>query len=101
MQKYHNKKVYYKEDRFDSKGELDCYMKLKEDNTISNLRRQVRFNLIPKTDKYRGVDYIADFVYTKDGEEVVADYKGYMTEEFKIKRKLFYYFYHKDIEILR
>lgn len=35
----------------------------------------------------RGVYYIADFVYYRDGEYVVEDTKGVRTKEYIIKRK--------------
>lgn len=62
---------------------------------ISNLRQQVRFNLIPPQRDYAGTlieracDYIADFVYTDDqGNVVVEDTKGFRTRDYIIKRKL-------------
>ena len=39
----------------------------------------------------RGVYYIADFVYYRDGEYVVEDAKGVRTKEYIIKRKLMLY----------
>jgi hypothetical protein len=78
---------------------------------ISNLRRQVVYELIPaqrekstrvyKKGRKKGrpipgkiiekaVTYIADFVYidNSDGKEVVEDAKGVRTKEYIIKRKL-------------
>ena len=70
-------------------------MKLKERaGQIADIRRQVKFELIPKQDGERPVNYIADFVY-KDGsgETVVEDTKGIRTPAYIIKRKLMMYRY--------
>ena len=63
---------------------------------ISDLRRQVKFELIPSQYKdgkcvYRSVSYIADFVYEQNGETVVEDVKGFKTPEYIIKKKLMLY----------
>lgn len=68
---------------------------------ISNLRRQVRFELIPaqyedtpkgKRCAERRVDYVADFVYADEhGKEIVEDTKGFRTPEYVIKRKCMRY----------
>ena len=55
---------------------------------ISNLRKQVKYELIPKRDGERAVSYIADFVYQQDGKEVIEDVKGFKTPVYKIKRRL-------------
>lgn len=62
---------------------------------ISNLREQVRYELIPaQRDSYgkvieRPCAYIADFVYQDlNGNTVVEDTKGVRTEVYRIKRKL-------------
>lgn len=60
---------------------------------ISDLRRQVKYELIPKQDGERPVYYIADFVYVENGKTVVEDVKGVRTKEYKLKRKLMLYFY--------
>jgi hypothetical protein len=68
------------------------------------LQRQVKYVLIPAQyepdiiGKRGGVkhgklierecSYIADFVYTEDGKQVVEDAKGFRTQEYIIKRKL-------------
>lgn len=39
----------------------------------------------------RGVYYIADFVYYRDGEYIVEDTKGVRTKDYIIKRKLMLY----------
>lgn len=72
---------------------------------ISNLREQVRYELIPAQHGTCGNDlngkevrvlieracsYVADFVYTdcQTGKTVVEDTKGVRTKEYIIKRKL-------------
>lgn len=99
--KYHNIKCEYDGHKFDSKKEMQRYIQLINDVNVSDVKRQVKFELIPKTHKFRSVSYIADFVYIRDGEEVIEDVKGVETEVFKIKRKLFYYKYGKDITIYK
>lgn len=112
--KYGNRKVYVDGKVFDSVKEYRRYTELKlleAAGVISDLRGQVRFELIPaqyetirnysKTGKRlkdkqkcveRAVEYIADFVYTDtDGCEIVEDTKGKRTKEYIIKRKLMRY----------
>ncbi len=61
---------------------------------ITNLREQVKYELIPKQDGERACSYIADFVYWHrhegmiPGEEIVEDAKGYRDPVYRIKRKL-------------
>lgn len=61
---------------------------------ISGLRTQVRYVLMEsftyEGKKERGIDYVADFYYRlPDGTPVVEDTKGYRTDVYRIKRKLF------------
>ena len=63
---------------FDSRREADRYLVLKsmeEDGAIEDLRRQVRYELIPAFDvdgkHYRPVYYVADFVYRENDHEVI------------------------------
>ena len=66
-----------------------CELKLLErTGKIQHLQRQVKYALIPKQDGERAVEYIADFVYHKDGKLVVEDVKGKKTKDYIIKRKL-------------
>lgn len=90
---------------FDSKREADRYLVLKgmeEDRLIEDLRRQVRYELVPAFDvdgrHYRPVYYVADFVYVEDGEEVVEDVKGMVTDVYRLKSKLFARRYGKAIK---
>lgn len=94
--KYHAKKTVVDGITFDSRKEADRYLVLKgmeEDGLIEDLRRQVRYELIPAFDvdgsHYRPVYYVADFVYREDGREVVEDVKGMRTDVYRLKNKLF------------
>ncbi len=68
---------------------------LQKAGIISNLREQVRYELIPAQYDNQGklieraCSYVADFVYTeKNGETIVEDTKGMRTDVYRIKRKL-------------
>ena len=94
--KYHAKKTVVDGVTFDSKREANRYLVLKgmeEDGTIKDLRRQVRYELIPAFDvdgkHYRPVFYVADFVYRENGHEVIEDVKGMRTDVYRLKSKLF------------
>lgn len=94
--KYHAEKTIIDGERFDSKREAERWQELRlmeKAGEISNLRRQVKYELIPAFKKpgertERSVSYIADFVYTENGETVVEDSKGFKTKEYRLKRKL-------------
>lgn len=95
--KYRARKVKTPDGTFDSKKEYCryCQLSLLENaGEITNLRRQVSYELIPSQ---KGADgktierpckYVADFVYLKDGVVHVEDVKGMRTTEYVIKRKL-------------
>lgn len=94
--KYHAKKTVVDGITFDSRKEADRYLVLKgmeEDGSIEDLRRQVRYELVPAFNvdgkHYRPVYYVADFVYVEDGKEVVEDVKGVRTDVYRLKSKLF------------
>ena len=104
MSKYHNKKTIVDGIEFDSKGEGERYIELKlmqRAGLIRDLQLQVKFELIPaqrgKTRSERPVNYIADFVYIKDGKKIVEDFKGYRTDVYKIKRRMMKWLYGIDI----
>lgn len=82
---------------FDSQREYQRFVVLKlleRAGKISGLKRQVTFELIPKQDGERACSYVADFVYCDaDGNTVIEDCKGFRTDAYKIKRKLFLYRY--------
>ena len=111
--KFNNKKMSTPDGEFDSKGEWERWLFLKEalkNGQISNLRRQVKYTLIPtqyrteivhlKTkDKEvqrvaeREITYTADFVYEKDGETVVEDFKGFPNDRWPLKKAMMLYFH--------
>lgn len=115
--KYHAKSVVIDGIKFPSgkEGERFLYLReLEKRGEITNLRRQVRFELLPAAYKdvvkhlktkdkvvrrlfLNPVSYVADFVYEKDGQTVVEDTKGYKTKEYIIKKKMMYAL--KGIEI--
>lgn len=92
MSKYRAKKVTVNGITFDSKHEADRWQELQilqNAGLIEQLKRQVKFDLIPTQKGERGVSYFADFTYiTKGGSFVVEDAKGFRTPEYIIKRKL-------------
>nr|UWD63394.1 MAG: Protein of unknown function (DUF1064) [Bacteriophage sp.] len=105
--KYHAKKTTVDGITFDSRREADRYLVLKsmeEDGAIEDLRRQVRYELIPPFDvdgrHYRPVFYVSDFTYVdrETGEEVVEDVKGMRTDTYRLKSKLFARRYGKAIK---
>jgi len=95
--------------KFASKGESRRYEVLKQQQAlgvISELKLQPVYELQPTFRKngktHRSIKYIADFSYMRDGVEVIEDFKGYETEKFKIKRKLFEYKYpDKKLEVIK
>ena len=105
--KYKNRKVTENGITFDSMKEANRWGQLKlmeRAGRISNLRRQVRFCLIPEQRMpdtlgprggrrkgkiiEKGCYYVADFVYEENGRTVVEDAKGVRTDEYILKRKL-------------
>lgn len=96
--KYGNRKITLDGLKFDSQHEAHRWVELQymqRAGLISDLRRQVEYVLIPSQTRdgkviERPVRYVADFVYTQDGEEVVEDAKSpaTRTREYIIKRKL-------------
>lgn len=100
--KYHNKKVTVDGLTFDSLKEASRYEELKllvRAGEIKDLKRQVPIEIVPKTDKFRAVRYIADFTYTltKNGQPVWEDVKGMKTDLYKLKKKLIYWIYGIEI----
>lgn len=109
--KYQAKKCEYEGEIFDSIKERDAWIDLKlleKAGKIRNLRRQVEYELIPaqrEPDRIgkrggiikgktieQAVIYRADFCWEENGQEIVADVKGYKGggaySIFKLKRKL-------------
>lgn len=108
MSKYLNKKMTVDNIKFDSKKEAQYYIFLKslyKAGKIKKLILQPEFELQPKYRKngrtIRAIKYIADFhVVYEDGSEEIIDVKGgFMTKEYKIKKKMFEYKYpHMEIK---
>ena len=97
MSKYNARKTILDGIKFDSKKEARRYKELKlleKAGEIKNLQLQPRFTLqesfIHQGKTERKITYIADFMYEeKNGQIVVEDTKGYRTDVYKLKRKLF------------
>ena len=98
--KYHSKKMTIDNQTFDSMKEFGRWKDLQRllgAGVITDLKRQVKFELVPsQKNEYgkvieRPVTYVADFVYTKNGKQIVEDVKGFKTKEYVIKRKLMLY----------
>jgi hypothetical protein len=115
--KYGNKKVTRNGETYDSIKEANRHAVLKlleRSGKISGLQRQVKFVLIPaqyepdtigpKGGVRRGkllereVFYVADFVYTQDGKQVVEDTKGFRTADYILKRKMMLFFHNIQIK---
>lgn len=96
--------------RWDSEKEYYRYVMLRQaekQGLITSLQRQVVFTLLPAVTEEQTVQlktktktvtktvqqpvtYRADFVYTKDGQQIVEDVKGsprMLTKEYLIKKK--------------
>jgi hypothetical protein len=96
VSKYGNKKTVVDGVAYDSAKEARRGAELRlleRAGLITDLCRQVKFELLPAQRRNgklieRPVNYVADFVYRENGEEVVEDVKGLRTKEYVIKRKL-------------
>ena len=104
MNKYSAQKVSLNGQNFDSKKELERWCELsllQRGKAITDLRRQVKFELIPAQKDENGkvieraVNYVADFTYVekRTGEFIVEDTKGFKTKEYILKRKMMLYFH--------
>lgn len=92
-QKYGNKKITYDGQTFDSIAEFRRYQELcllERTNVISNLKTQVPYTLIEKSQYGREIRYIADFEYVENGVKVVEDVKSKatVTPLYRLKRRL-------------
>ena len=92
MSKYGNTKIRVDGRLFDSKAEAARWRELcllERAGEITELERQVEYELIPKQKGERAVKYIADFRYVDhEGKTVVEDTKGVRTPVYILKRKL-------------
>ena len=98
--KYRNRRTVVNGVVFDSKREAERWCELclmANAGAIENLQRQVKFEILPKTDKYRARHYIADFVYRENGKLVVEDAKGAKTQVYLLKKAMMYERYGIDI----
>lgn len=105
--KYFSKKVYIDGIKFDSKREGEYYLKLKlleQAGKIKDLELQKEyllqdsFKLNNKT--IRAIKYRADFSYVscEDDKLHVVDVKGYRTDVYMLKKKMFEYKYGIELE---
>lgn len=83
--KYHNIKVIYQGQRFDSKKECRRFQELQmleRGGIISDLKTQVRFEIVPKKNgNKRARYYVADFTYTENGKRIIEDVKSPITRK--------------------
>lgn len=95
--------------RFDSKWEHACWMNLvvrERAGEITELRRQVRYELVPAQTapisgkKVRPSHYVADFVFVEDGRVRVLDAKGQRTDHYKDKWKQMLHVHGIEVEEL-
>lgn len=102
MSKYFSKKVIVDGITFDSKKEAKRYSELKlleKAGRIKDLSLQHQFVLQPPFKKngktIRAITYVADFVYfdLERMRNVVEDVKGYKTDVYQLKKKMFEYKY--------
>lgn len=87
MSKYKNIRTNGYASKREAARALELHL-LEKIGEISELKQQVRFELIPKQDGERSVSYVCDFQYLKNGELVTEDVKGRRTDVFNLKRKL-------------
>ena len=98
--KYRNNPIIIDGIRFDSTKEGHRWLELQtlqKAGVISNLQRQVKFELRPafydEGKKIRAWVYQADFTYYENGEYIVEDVKGVKTPVYKEKRNQMLYIY--------
>lgn len=105
--KYNNKKVIIDSITFDSKKEAKRYSELKlllKAKKISELTLQPSF-ILQESFKlngvtHRAIKYVSDFKYIKDGVVVVEDTKGFLTDIYKLKKKLFLFKYGNELKFI-
>ncbi|MBR2680129.1 MAG: DUF1064 domain-containing protein [Exiguobacterium sp.] len=78
---------------FDSKKEADRFVELtlmEKAKAIQDLKTQVSFPLIPKSQYGWEIVYVADFTYYEDGNLVVEDVKSPVTKTplYRLKKRL-------------
>ena len=102
MSKYRSQKIIIDGISFDSKREGNRYLELKlleKAGKIKDLKLQQQFELQPSFRKngktIRAITYVADFTYLdlETNQNVVEDVKGFKTDVYMLKRKLFEFQY--------
>lgn len=93
MNKYRNIKVEYNGIKFDSQKEYMRYRELKlleRAHEIEDLKCQVPFILIDKSEHGQAIKYIADFTYLEKGKLVVEDVKSPISKTplYRLKKRL-------------
>lgn len=89
--KYHAKRTTVGGKTFDSRKEANRFVELtlmEKAKEIQDLKTQVKFPLIKKSQYGREIVYKADFVYYQDGKMIVEDTKGFRTDVYKLKKRL-------------
>lgn len=89
--KYYAKPQKTEDGYFASKKELKRWEELKlleADRQISELARQVPF-ILHGANGVQVCKYIMDHVYREDGKMIAEDCKGFKTEAYRLKRKMF------------
>lgn len=99
--KYRARKTTVGGIKFDSQAEATRYTVLRHMQRvgeISDLQLQVRFPLLAGDvplrivsegyPKGRAVSYVADFVYTENGQRIIEDVKGVKTQLYKLKKAI-------------
>jgi hypothetical protein len=110
-QKYGNVKTEVAGEKFDSKAEARRWVDLQwleKAGKIRDLRRQVKFVLIPAQKRPSGGTerekaYVADFVHVdvETGRTIVSDVKGAEPAVWALKRALMLYVHGVEIEVVR
>ena len=101
--KYHNKIVEIDNIKFQSKKESRRYTELKwleRAEIIKELELQKQFELQPKYtnsngEHIRAITYVCDFYYYDNEKQkyIVEDTKGFRTDVYLLKKKIFEYVY--------
>lgn len=105
--KYRAKKIEVDGLTFDSHKEAARWfdlLNLQRAKLIIDLQRQVRFDLHGQhmplvSDKGRRLCYVADFVYKRDGRQVIEDAKGFKTKDYKLKKAIMRAMGHEIVEV--
>lgn len=88
---------------FDSLGEMERYLFLvdmkRSGHIQGEIQRQVPYRLV--VNNILVCKYVADFVYTVRGVEIVEDFKGFMTPTAALKNKLFAALFDRNITIIK